>query len=99
MATKKVSFEIDLPDGLTNFDELNQQAKEAFVLDFLGRKKISQGKAAQLLGIDRWKLADLMEEHGIPFFDAEPVEFPSIVGLGSSGKSDIAAKHDQYLGK
>lgn len=72
MATKKVSFEIDLPDGLTNFDELNQQAKKALVLDFLGRKKISQGKAAQLLEVDRWELADLMKEHGILSLDIKP---------------------------
>lgn len=74
MATKKVSFEIDLPDGSTNFDELNQQAKKALILDFLGRKKISQGKAAQLLGINRWELADLMKEHGILSLDIEPKE-------------------------
>lgn len=74
MTTKKVSFEIDLPDGSTNFDELNQQAKKALVLDFLGRKKISQGKAAQLLGVDRWELADLMKEHGILSLDIKPEE-------------------------
>jgi predicted HTH domain antitoxin len=42
------------------------RAKEALVLELLREARISQGKAAQLLGITRWEILDLMAQHQIP---------------------------------
>ena len=42
------------------------QAKEALVLELLRQARIGQSKAAELLGVTRWELLDLMVEHQIP---------------------------------
>jgi predicted HTH domain antitoxin len=49
--------------------EAEQRAREAFVLELLRQGDISAGRAAELLGIDRWQLGDLMSTHGISPFD------------------------------
>jgi predicted HTH domain antitoxin len=41
------------------------KAKEALVLELLREARISQGKAARLLGISRGKIIDLMARHRI----------------------------------
>ena len=41
------------------------QAKEALVLELLRQTRISQGKAATLLGLTRWEIIDLMAKHDI----------------------------------
>lgn len=75
MTTKKVRFDIELPEDLIDsLEEMDKQAKEAFVLDLLRQKKISQGKAAELLNVDRWVLADIMKKHGILSLDIKPEE-------------------------
>ena len=61
---------LDLPDELVAlFDSpavAAAKAKEALVLDLLREARISQGKAARLLGITRWDVIDLMARHQIP---------------------------------
>jgi hypothetical protein len=42
------------------------QAREALVLRLLRQGRIGQSKAAELLGITRWDLLDLMSEHEVP---------------------------------
>jgi hypothetical protein len=34
-----------------------------------------------------------------PLTEVPPEAYKKIIGLGSSGKQDIAEKHDEYLGK
>lgn len=34
-----------------------------------------------------------------PLNEVSPEAYKKIIGLGSSGKQDIAEKHDEYLGK
>ncbi len=41
------------------------KAKEALVLALLREARISQGRAAELLGITRWDILDLMAQHDI----------------------------------
>lgn len=75
MTTKQVRFDIELPEDLIDsLEEMDKQAKEAFVLDLLRQKKISQGKAAELLNVDRWVLADIMKKHGILSLVIKPEE-------------------------
>ncbi|MBO1350411.1 MAG: UPF0175 family protein [Hormoscilla sp. GUM202] len=47
-----------------------RKAKEAYVMELLRQHDISAGRAAKLLGIDRWQLSDLMDVYDIsPFPD------------------------------
>lgn len=50
--------------------EAEKKAKEAYVMTLLRYADISAGRAAKLLGIDRWQLSDLMSKYDIsPFPD------------------------------
>jgi hypothetical protein len=49
--------------------EAERKAQEAFVLALLRRRHISAGRAAELLGVDRWQLSDMMSAHGISPLD------------------------------
>lgn len=50
--------------------EAENKAKEAYVMTLLRYADISAGRAAKLLGIDRWQLSDLMSKYDIsPFPD------------------------------
>jgi predicted HTH domain antitoxin len=40
--------------------------REVVVMELLRRQQISQGKAARVLGIDRWALLDMMARHDVP---------------------------------
>ena len=57
----------DIPDE--HKAEAERNAQEAFVLTLLRRGDISAGRTAEILGIDRWQLGDLMSLHGISPFD------------------------------
>jgi hypothetical protein len=61
---------LDLPEELLTIlgspEELSARARQALVLDLLRDAEISQGKAAQLLGITRWDILDLMVRYRIP---------------------------------
>lgn len=74
----KVKFELELPEELGELFASEEAAaravKEALVLDLLNRGEISQGKAAELLGVDRWELFDLLRKHGLPVLDQSPEE-------------------------
>jgi len=37
-----------------------QKAREAFVMELLRQGEISAGRAARMLGVDRWQLGELM---------------------------------------
>lgn len=50
--------------------EAEKKAKEAYVMTLLRYADISAGRAAKLLGIDRWQLSELMSKYDIsPFPD------------------------------
>ena len=67
-----------------------RKAQEAFVLSLLKQGDISAGRAAELLGVDRWQLSDLMSVHGISPFDEtltrEDLEREVSDGLGDFQK-------------
>jgi len=73
-----VKFELELPEELKELFKTEEAAaraaKEALVLDLLHRGEISQGKAADLLGVDRWALLELMQKHGLPVLAQTPEE-------------------------
>ena len=70
---------LDFPGELPELEdkEVLKKGKEAIVLEFLRKKKISQGKAAELLDIDRYTPYDLMADYNIPMVDMTSVELKS----------------------
>ena len=69
-----LEFPVEFPEeGALNKKAL-KKGKEAVVLELLREGKISQGKAAELLEIDRHDLFDLMAKHDIPMADFPPEE-------------------------
>lgn len=67
MVTKTITLEI--PEtillSLDSGEDIAERAWKALVLDLLRDAKISQGRAASLLGVTRYDILDLMAEHRI----------------------------------
>ena len=64
------TLSLELPDELVALlgseEAAAAKAKEALVLELLREARISQGKAARLLGLTRWDILDLLVQHHIP---------------------------------
>lgn len=75
---RTLRFEWELPEEAfgPGFEEQSfvRTVKEAAVVKLLREARISQGKAAELLGIDRHELFDLMARYDVPAFDLDPEE-------------------------
>lgn len=75
---KKIQFEWELPDDAfgEGFQEETfvAKVKEDTVMRLLKERRISQGKAAELLGIGRHDLFNLMAQYEIPVIDMSPEE-------------------------
>jgi predicted HTH domain antitoxin len=72
-------FEVDLPEEVVEWfgwrdKEVPERLRETLVMELLRRHVISQGKAAELLGITRHDLFDLMTEHRVPVIDLNEEE-------------------------
>jgi len=65
MVTVTVELPDELVDLLGSLESLAIQTRQALVLDLLRQGRISQGKAATLLGITRWDILELMARHQI----------------------------------
>jgi len=71
-----LEFPAELPvEALENSEGL-QKAKEGLVLELLRQSRISQGKAAELLGLSLWDFHELLAKHGLPIanFTLEQLE-------------------------
>lgn len=55
-------------------EEVAEKAKEALVMELLREHHVSQGKAAEMLGVNRHELFDLMTRYGVPVIDLTPEE-------------------------
>jgi predicted HTH domain antitoxin len=74
---RQLHLTLELPDDVVEQlpdKEIAAKAKEALVMELLREHHISQGKAAELLRIDRHKLFDLMSKYRIPVIDLTPEE-------------------------
>jgi len=72
-----VDVTFELPDEMApnlRDEDLAAKAKETFTMELLREHEISQGKAAELLGIDRHTLFDLMTKYRVPAIDMTPEE-------------------------
>jgi predicted HTH domain antitoxin len=69
---KRLHVEFELPDEVAtqlHEAEMAVKAKEALVMELLREHHISQGKAADILGISRHDLFDLMTKYQVPVID------------------------------
>lgn len=64
---------LEFPEELSDEDlhdkDVMIKAKEGVIMALLRKGKISQGKAAELLSIDRYELFDLMAKYDIAIAD------------------------------
>ncbi|MFW6074029.1 MAG: UPF0175 family protein [Chloroflexota bacterium] len=67
MATKSVT--VELPEELVAFlgspEKTNERVRKSLVLELLREGEISQGKAAELLGVSKSAVLEVMKEHNI----------------------------------
>ena len=68
MSTCTLSFDLpeELVASLGSRDDLAAHAKEAFVFELLREERIGQGKAGEILGIERQDVVDKMVKYQIP---------------------------------
>lgn len=68
MATRALTVELpeELLALLGSDEEATIKTREALVMELLRETAISQGQAAELLGITRWDLIDLMAHYRVP---------------------------------
>jgi predicted HTH domain antitoxin len=71
-----LEFPTEMPNNSSKDKEALRKGKEAMVLELLRKGQISQGKASQLLEMDRWTLFDIMAKNNIPManFSVEELE-------------------------
>lgn len=72
MKTIEIPVPEEIIDLLGSEDATRKEAHEAFAFDLVRRGKISKGKAAELLDISLWDLADLIAQYQIPWFSYSP---------------------------
>ena len=77
MADKR--FEVDLPEEVVTWlgwqeTEVPYKVREALVMELLRRHVISQGRAAELLQLNRWDLYEVMGRYQVPAIDMTPEE-------------------------
>lgn len=94
------SVTLELPDELIVLlgspEAAAAQAREALILRLLQDARISQGRAARLLGLTRWDLLDLMARHRILSGPETPEELEQEVAyLRLLPRSDEARGGDQ----
>jgi len=69
-----LEFPKDVPEEDLKDKEVLMKAREGAVMELLRKGKVSQGRAAELLGINRHDLVDLMAKYDIPVFEATSEE-------------------------
>ncbi len=67
MARQTIPVELpeELIERLGTPEQVSERARSALILDMLREAQIGQGKAAELLGVTRYDILDLMARHGI----------------------------------
>jgi predicted HTH domain antitoxin len=77
---KRIHLDVELPDELLTQlrqEEIERKVKEALVMELLREHRLSQGKAAEILGIGHHELFDLMTNHRVPVIDLDAEELRS----------------------
>ncbi len=74
---KRLHLDVELPDELftqLREEEMEKKVKDALVMELLREHRLSQGKAAEILGISHPELFDLMTSHRVPVIDLDEEE-------------------------
>jgi predicted HTH domain antitoxin len=74
---KRLHLDVELPDELftqLREEEMEKKVKDALVMELLREHRLSQGKAAEILGISHDELFDLMTSHRVPVIDLDEEE-------------------------
>ena len=69
MTLKKV--EVEFPEELWKLagipaKKASAKLKEIFVVELVRQGKLSQGRAAEILGLDRWEIMDVLATYDVP---------------------------------
>ncbi len=76
MQTLQIELDADLAAALQQLNQpFERSARALIVLELYRRGVISSGKAAQLLGMERFAFVQCSSSLGIPYFDLTPEEF------------------------
>jgi predicted HTH domain antitoxin len=67
MVTLHIEFSDDLAQLFDSTEQASEKARESLVLQLLREERISQGKAAELLGVSRAEMLDLAAKNEISF--------------------------------
>ena len=70
--SRRLTVELDLPDEVVEAlagEDMNAKLREALVMNLVREHRVSQGKAAEILGISREDLFPLMSKHQVPVID------------------------------
>ncbi len=66
-----LEFPKDMPEEHLKDKDVLIKGREGAVMELLRKGKISQCRAAELMGISRHDLVDLMAKYNIPVFEAD----------------------------
>lgn len=78
--SKRLTLELELPEEVITAlesEDVARKVKEALVMELLREHRISQGKAAELLGISRNDLFPLMAKYQVSLMDLTSEELRS----------------------
>ena len=89
---KQITIELD--DDFLSFvakrkKDIPRKLKELAVLELYRRKEISSGKAAQLLGMERFEFIRYASRLEIPFFDISKRELEQDVATARKAADEI----------
>lgn len=80
-----LEFPVELPEGNALNKKTLKKGKEAIVMELLREGKISQGKATELLQIDKYDLFNLMAKYDIPTVEMTEEELKEELSKDISG--------------
>lgn len=93
MAAKTITLEIPetILSSLDSREDIAERAWKALVLDLLRDARISQGRAAELLGVTHYDILDLMAEYRILSGPSTPEEARRDVEAARRGMRPLAS--------
>ena len=86
MSTVQIELERELLDLLHDVGRPEDKLKEYLVLELYRRREISSGKAAELLGMERFEFVRYASRNGIPYFDMDAQELKDEIEMARDKK-------------
>lgn len=74
MSSVTIEVDQELVDLLHNVGNPQDKLKEYLVLEMYRRREVSSGKAAELLGMERFEFIRYASRLGVPFLDMDEEE-------------------------